>query len=109
MTGNTRADVVPSIRAWIGDAWMPRNRTWTREGKTGPNLETIRIQELHYDDEFVGLPEVAAGPTSELQVRLRGKKTAKFWRDWLVSRLMPDLKAAFPEVGELLYVRNCTE
>jgi len=100
---------MPRIDAWISDAWMPRNATWTREWKTGSNLATTRVEELKYDDEFTGPPEVAAGPTSELQLRLKGKKTAKFWKDWLVSRLVPDLKAAFPGVGELLYIRDCAE
>ena len=37
------------------------------------------------------------------------KKTAKLWKDWVVSRLVPDLKAAFLGVGELLYIRDCAE
>jgi hypothetical protein len=108
MTGG-QADLVLRVRAWLNDTWMPRHVTWTREWQTGSNLATTQAQELHYDDEFTGPPEVAAGPTSELQLRLRGKKTAKFWKDWLVSRLVPDLMAAFPGLGELLYIRDCAE
>jgi hypothetical protein len=109
MSGDVKVDLVPRIHAWISDAWMPEHKTWTREWKTGSNLATNHVQLLQYDDEFLAPPEVAAGSNSELQLRLRGKKTAKFWKDWLVSRLVPDLKAAFPGVGELLYIRDCDE
>jgi hypothetical protein len=102
-------DFVSCVQTWINDAWMPQHGTWTREWKTGSNLATRQVQELRYDDEFMGPPEVAAGSASELQLRLRGKKTAKFWKDWVVSRLMPDLKAQFPGVGELIYLRDFTE
>jgi hypothetical protein len=107
LNSNVQQDLVPSIQAWINDAWMPRNTTWTREWMTGPNLSTSSAQELQYDNEFTGPPEVAAGPSAELQLRLRGKKTAKFWKDWVISRLVPDIKEAFPGIGELLYIRDC--
>lgn len=81
---------------------MPR-----REWNTGPNLSTSSVESLRYDEEFSGPPEVHYGPSSEPQLRLRGRKSAKYWRDWLVWRLVPDLKAAFPVIGELIYIRNC--
>jgi hypothetical protein len=109
IASNVREDLVPSVQAWIHEAWMPRYTTWSRDWKTGPDLATTRVQRFHYDDEFAAPPEVVAGLNSELRLRLRGKKTAKFWRDWLISRLIPDLKVAFPALGELLYVRNCAE
>jgi hypothetical protein len=109
MSGSVQGDLVPRIRAWISDAWMPGNATWAREWRTGSDLATSRVEELHFNDEFTGPPEVSAGSTSELQLRLRGKKTSKFWKDWLVLRLVPELKVAFPGVGELLYIRDCTE
>ncbi len=86
--------------------WMPGHGTWTREWKSGPKLERGTLQTLHYGDEFLEPPVIAVGPDSELQLRLRGQKTAKFWRDWLVSRLVPDLKEEFSNVGELLYIRD---
>jgi hypothetical protein len=107
VVGNLQTDLLPRVQAWIGDVWMPQNATWAREWQTGSNLTVSRAQELHYDDEFTAPPEVSAGPISELQLRLSGAKTAQFWKDWVVSRLVPDLKAAFPGVGELLYIRDC--
>jgi hypothetical protein len=107
--GNLDEDLAPRVQAWINDVWMPQHTTWSREWQTGSNLTTTRVQLLHYSDEFSAPPEIAAGPASELKFRLRGKKTAKFWKDWLVTRLMPDLREAFPAAGELLYIRDCAE
>ena len=99
-TGHIEADVA-RIRTWISDTWMPGNKTWTR------NWESGRVELLQYDDEFSAPPESVAGPNSEVQLRLQGRKTAKWWKDWMVLRFLHDLKAAFPEFGEILYIRNC--
>lgn len=37
------------------------------------------------------------------------KRTAKFWKDWIASRIVPDLKAEFSAIGELLHIRDCVE
>jgi hypothetical protein len=66
-------------------------------------------QVLRYEDEFMKPPEVVSHEESKLCLRLFGKKSAKFWKDWVASRLLPDLKARFPQVGELLYVGNCRQ
>jgi hypothetical protein len=107
--GDFTEDLAARAQAWINDVWMPQYPRWRWEGRTGPNLKIERVQVLDYSDEFIALPEIVVGPNSELQLRLRGKETARFWRDWLVFRLKPDLEAAFPEIGKLLYIRDCVE
>jgi len=107
VAGGLPTEVATRVQEWLNEVWMPRNETWTREWKSGSKLENSTRQILHYGDEFTAAPAIAVGPDSELQMQLRGQKTAKFWRDWLVSRLVPDLKEAFPAIGDLLYMRDC--
>lgn len=109
MAGDLSVDAVPRIQQWISGVWMPHHMTWTREWRTGSNFATSKEQILNYSDEFAAPPEVSLGPASELRLRLKGNKTAKFWRDWVASRIVPDLKEAFPGVEDLLYIRNCDE
>lgn len=109
LSARDQTDLVPRIQAWVGNAWLPHHSTWTREWRTGPNFSASGPQVLKYRDEFTASPEIALGSSSELQLRLKGAKTAKYWKDWLVARLVPDLKAAFPGIGNLLYIRDCTD
>jgi hypothetical protein len=57
-------------------------------------------QVLRYEDEFVRPPEIVPSKGSEPLIRLAGRESSQAWRDWIVSRLLPDLKKQFPEVGE---------
>jgi hypothetical protein len=98
-----------NIRDWIAADWMPRNLVWKREWRTGGSLGTISEQALNYQSEFMGAPEIVGYDASVLQIRVVGRESAKFWKDWLISRFLPDLKAKFPEVGDQLYIRNCEE
>jgi hypothetical protein len=109
MLGDLQAELASRVQGWISNTWMPLHATWTREWQTGSNLGTSRVQVLQYSDEFMAPPQITVGPNFELQLRLRGTKAAKFWKDWLVSRLVPDLKAEFPGIGDLLYIRDCAE
>ena len=89
--------------------WAPRNKTWARECKTGPGLTVERPEILEYEDELSAPPEVISCEGSELRFRLRGKGE-KLWKDWMVMRILPDLKAEFPEVevgAKILGIRNC--
>ncbi|GGA39957.1 hypothetical protein [Dyella nitratireducens] len=99
-------DIAARIQSWFNDDWISRNKTWTRTWASGPNLATKRDEVLSYSDEFLAIPEVEEAG-AELRIRLFGARTARFWKDWLVSKIAPDLKAQFPQVGELLYIRDC--
>lgn len=50
--------------------------------------------------------KIDVGERLELRLQLLGTKHSKFWKDWLVSKIAPDLKFKFGEVGDLLYIRN---
>jgi hypothetical protein len=105
----TPDDICDLIDQWFSNGWMSENKTWTRTWLTGANFETKRNEVLVYSDEFLSAPEVSLGGKSELQIQLLGTKSSKFWKDWLVSKIAPDLKEKFPYIGELLYIRDCID
>lgn len=108
LSGNQSDDLPLRVQRWIREDWMPEHATWKREWRTGPNLATTYEQVLHYQDEFTKPPVVsyrhnAKFPFRVLRLRFSGKQSAKFWKDWLVSRLLPDLRERFPHVSKSLY------
>jgi hypothetical protein len=105
----TPGDICKLIDSWFSDTWMDANKTWTRTWSTGPNLEVKKDEVLAYSDEFLRTPMASLGNKSELRIRLFGTKSSRLWKDWLVSKIAPDLKAQFPYIGDLLYIRDCAE
>jgi hypothetical protein len=73
-----------------------------KTGTPHPQAET-----LEYADEFSAPPRVVHCAGSELRFQLQGKNTAKFWRDWLVLRIIPELKKRFPEIGDVCSIGDC--
>lgn len=109
LKSDSPGELVASIQSWFCDVWMVKNSTWVRTWETGPNLESKKNEVLKYEDEFLSVPRVELGRQSELCISLSGAKLAKLWKDWLVSKIAPDLKTQFPQVGDLLYIRNMPE
>jgi hypothetical protein len=107
--GGHAPQIAACVRTWIADVWMPHNLTWTREWRTGADLKETNPQILKYSDEFLSAPSVSSNECAELRIHFFGNKEAKFWRDWVVSRFTPDLKANFSEIGDLLFFRNCDD
>jgi hypothetical protein len=97
------------IDEWFSDAWMSANKTWMRTWSTGANLEVKKNEVLVYSDEFDRAPMASLGSKSELRIRLFGTKSSRLWKDWLISKIRPDLNEKFPYTGELLYIRDCTD
>jgi len=101
-------DLGGRIRQWLTEVWMPSNTAWLRVWKTGPGLSVERPELLHYGDEFLSPPILISSVAAEVRFQLRGRDPKqKLWRDWLVLRILPDLKANFPEVGDTLSITNC--
>jgi hypothetical protein len=106
VTDTRQGSLGSTMQDWINESWIHDRSTWRRQWRTGPDQAVTEEQILHYQDEFRKPPEVALDG-SELRLRLLGKQSAKYWRDWLVSRLIPDLKAKFPELGDRLSIKDC--
>jgi hypothetical protein len=96
------------IQQWLDEIWSPNNSTWTREWNAASPLHS-KVEVLQFGDEFIRPPEVTSSDESQITLRLYGKESSRLWRDWFVSRLLPDLKEKFPEIGEGLAIGNCGE
>lgn len=97
----TEARARAEIERWLVSTWVPANTVWRRHWSTGV------VEELRFEQEFqsISIGDIAV---RSLSIRLEGKSTAKYWRDWLVSRLLPELRANFPLlVSGVIQIRDC--
>jgi hypothetical protein len=106
MSSSKVGNLAEIIQDWWSNEWTPRNRQWIRIWNRDRKQEFIET--LRYDAEFMTGPEVVFCGESKLIFRLIGRGSSKYWRDWLVSRLIPDLKSQFPDVGQVISIQNCT-
>lgn len=90
------------IQQWLNDEWAPRNQLWRRVCR---NAAREYIQDLLYSDEFSSTPSVLRS-SSKLHLVIEGRNCAEFWRDWLVARLIPDVRSRFPLIGDTQVIRN---
>jgi hypothetical protein len=95
------------IQNWWSTEWMQKNERWIRIWNEGHATE--RREVLLFEDDFCGFPQVVSCDGSRLRFRLVGKSSGKWWRDWLVSRIIPDLRIRFPGMGELNGVWDCND
>jgi len=100
--------LLPRVSEWA-TRWVNSNRLWVRQWKSGENLREVQPEELHYDAEFESGPR-ATYDSGFLKLRFEGRSSAKWWKDWLVLRFLPDLKQSFPEISSAdVAFRNCDE
>jgi len=98
-------DIAGEVQGSWSNEWMPKNKEWLRVWNRGHKSESTEA--LRYDDEFSDAPQLVRCDESQLRFRLFGKSSAKWWRDWMVLRIIPDLRARFPAVGEFVSIQNC--
>jgi hypothetical protein len=90
-----------AINEWLRD-WVKRNPTWVGKYNTGG--ETV----YKYKSEFRRAPIAFLSPVDELQIQFEGQPTAKkMWKDWLILRIIPELRAAFPVISEPVVIVDC--
>jgi hypothetical protein len=90
------------VQRWLSDEWAPMNQLWRRVYR---NAGRACVQDLLYSEEFSSPPSVLRGG-SKLRLVMEGRSCSQFWRDWLVARLIPDVRSRFPLVGETQIIRN---
>jgi hypothetical protein len=91
------------MQSWTDDVWTPRNIEWIRVWRGGTYEET---EILSYRQDFVRSPEILLKDKSTLLITLYVRRPSRQWKDWLVLRLMPDLREEFVEVkhGKVVYI-----
>ena len=88
------------VQAW-SSGWAETNQVWNWKWDTGGE------EELLYGREFKREPKPVSCTSTELKIQLEGQPSAERWKDWLVFRIIPELKAAFAEVQDVSSVKDC--
>jgi hypothetical protein len=99
------AELASRMTAWI-EEWVRANRYW----------KTVLADRVggvfDFYDEFVRPPYCVTRYSGSLLLRLEGRPGAgKWWKDWILSRLIMDLRVAFKEIQHYPVegIRNCQE
>lgn len=90
-----------AIVSWATE-WAGANTVWLRRWEP-----TGKTEELRYADEFKGPLTPVFCDAGRLTVRLQGQPAAQWWRDWLVSRIIPELKQSFSEIRDGVEIKDC--
>lgn len=86
------------ITSWL-EEWTQKNRYWDWFGET-----------LDFLNDFAGPPTCAERSPESLIVRVEGTpKFTKWWKDWIVLKLLKDLQSHFHEITDVQSVVNCPE
>jgi hypothetical protein len=101
ITTNEPEILLCKLKEWFVK-WGEANKRWTR---VWSNRE---IEELFYEHEFKHLPHLVSCSTTELRILLEGQPDSKkMWKDWLVLRILPELKDAFAEIHDVIGIKDC--
>jgi len=96
------------VQQWWKDVWVPDRGLWQVVSRTGPQLREVEVETQAYTEVFSAAPHVVFCKDSQLKFRLEGRRLSRVWRDWLVLRILPDLREQFPEIQEGVgRVHNC--
>ncbi len=93
------------MNGWI-DAWVLANRYW--ECPMAKSVGGV----FDFYDEFIWPPYCVVGNAGSVSIKVEGRPGAgKWWKDWILSRMMRDLIAMFKEVQRpvLEEFRYCLE
>jgi len=83
------------IADWLLN-WAAANPEWDWFG-----------ERVRYSDEFNGAPSEVERVSGTLTFRMHGRASSRWWRDILAYHLLPALRGAVPELGELQSIRDC--
>jgi hypothetical protein len=89
------------VQDWFTQ-WVEANQIWIRKWEP-----TERIEELSYAQEFKREPQVISCNSTELKLRLDVQPSARWWKDWMVTRILADFKAAFAEIKGVGHIGDC--
>lgn len=99
------AVLASQINSWI-EEWVRSNRYWKSK------FAEAEGGVFDFFNEFARPPFCVTRASGSLFLRVEGCPGAgKWWRDWIGSRLLPDLRSAFKEIRPrpMENARNCPE
>jgi hypothetical protein len=99
----TPEQLANQVQLWL-EQWVQVNREW----KTPLAASTGEL--LSFFDEFTGPPTCFLKDPNSLCLRVEGRPNmGRWWRDWLILRVLKDLKANFSEVTAVESFTNCSD
>jgi hypothetical protein len=87
LAADASAEIAKEFDKWVG-SWVLTTQRWRWDA----------TRELNYFDDFEGPPTDIATSGKRLSFRLDGRPGAKWWRDWLALRLLPEAQTRFPAI-----------
>jgi hypothetical protein len=95
---NDAKGLAARITSWLKE-WTQRNRYWN-----------WFEENLDFFNDFAEPPTCAERTQESLVVRVEGRpKFTKWWKDWIVLRLLKDLQGQFDEITAVEAFVNCPE
>lgn len=88
--------LVVQLSSWLRQ-WLRANRYWALSGK----------RSIDFFDDFKGPPHSVTSAGDQVSYCLDGRGTSEWWRDWIALRLAPEVRAAFPEILEVMRISDC--
>jgi hypothetical protein len=77
-----------AVNQWLA-SWVQRNDPWEREWR-GAGGEVVQIDCLRFFDSFLTVPQCISIYASCVSIRLNGRGSDAFWKDWMV-RLIEEI------------------
>jgi hypothetical protein len=94
------AQLANRINSWFCE-WAQANRYWhTKFSNVSPD----------FFDQFIEAPSCIVSGDGFLYLRIEGKADAKkWWKDWMILRIMPAVREAFKEITGFEKISNCPD
>jgi hypothetical protein len=100
---NDPKELVNRVHLWL-EQWVQANREWRT------SLAASAGGLLSFFDEFSGPPTCFLKGPNALGLRVEGRPNmGRWWRDWLILRILKDLQGEFSEVIQVESFADCPD
>jgi hypothetical protein len=96
-------DLANRMQLWL-EEWVHANRYWETS-----LFESVGGR-LDFFEDFAQVPSCSVSGPDLLCLHLQSRPGArKWWKDWLVLRILKELPNAFPEFAEVQKITDCPD
>jgi hypothetical protein len=74
-----------AVNRWI-TSWLQENDPWVRRWR-GAGDEVAKTDRLRFLDSFVTAPRCVGASSSSVLIRLTGRGSDAYWKDWMVRMI----------------------
>jgi len=101
VTTSDAEELLRRMTNWMNQ-WVKANQVWIRVWEPSG-----RVEKLRYDEEFKGIPRIVFSDSREIKIQVDGHFSARWWKDWLVLKIIQELKEAFTEIQANGSIKDC--